>query len=124
MIVQPIPAIVNHPGILTKVEPYVVSAKSRMQLLVALKMAKYYEMTSRTMTPANMSWIVLKIFEEQWIALMEKKDATSPPVPKLTKGLTAPKWLDSFKMHCKNIIGARGVPIFYVMRSATLSLGD
>jgi len=120
MLVQPIPAIVNHPGILTEVEPYVVSAKSKMQLLVALKISKYYEMTSRTMTPANMSWIVLKNFEEQWNALMEKKDATTLLVPKLTEGLTAPKWLDYFKMHCKNIIGARGVPIFYVMRSKVM----
>ena len=48
---------------------------------------------------------------------MEKKDTTAPLIPKLTKGLTTPKWLDSFKMHCKNMIGARDVPVFYMMRS-------
>ena len=83
---------------------------------MALKIAKYYEMTQRLLTPANMSWADLKIFEEQWNALMEKKEVTTPLVPKLAKGLHLPKWLESFKMYCRNIIGTHGVPICYIMR--------
>ena len=55
--------IANHTGILTKVHPYVVSAKLKMKLLVALKIRKYYEMTQRSLIPAIMSWAVLKNFE-------------------------------------------------------------
>ena len=59
--------IVNHPGIITKVQPYVVSTKSKMRLLVALKITKYYKMTQHPLTPANMSWAILKNFEKQWM---------------------------------------------------------
>ena len=57
--------IADHLGILTELKPYVVSAKSKMQLLVALVISKYYEMTQRPLTPANMSWVILKNFKEQ-----------------------------------------------------------
>ena len=46
---------------------------------------------------------------------MEKKEGTAPSVPKLAKGLHPPKWLESFKMHCRNIIGALGMLIYYIM---------
>ena len=35
----------NMAGVLTEVQPYVISVKSKMQLLTALKIAKYYELT-------------------------------------------------------------------------------
>ena len=73
-------------------------------------------MTQHLLTPANTSWAVLKNFEEQRNALTEKKEGTAPPVPKLMKGLHPPKWLKSFKIHCRNIIGACGVSIYYIMR--------
>ena len=73
-------------------------------------------MTQHPLTPANMSWAILKNFEEQWNALMEKKEGTAAPVPNLAKGLHPPKWLEYFKIHCGNIIGTCGVPIYYIMR--------
>ena len=56
--------VANHAGILTEVQPYVVSAKLKMRLFVALKIAKYYELTLHPLTPLNMSWIVLENFEQ------------------------------------------------------------
>ena len=59
-----------------------------MRLLVALHAVKYYELTSCTMEPENMSRTVLKSFDEQSKALLERKDAKGPEIPKLTKGLS------------------------------------
>ena len=42
--------IANHPHIPIKVQLYVVSAKSKMRLLVALKFLRYYEMTQHPLT--------------------------------------------------------------------------
>ena len=83
--------ITNHPGILTKVQPCVIPAKSKMWLLVALKIEKYYKMTQYHLTPVNMSWAILKNFEEQWNKLIKKKEGAAPPVPKLAEGLHLPK---------------------------------
>ena len=65
-----------------------------MRLHTDRNSAKYYEMIHRDMIPVNMSWSVLKSFEEQWDAIVERKDSDYPIVPKLTKGISVPKWLE------------------------------
>ena len=64
-----------------------------MRLHADLKAANYYENIHCDLTPSNMIWIVLKIFEEKWDALVERKDKNDPIVPNLTKGISVPKWL-------------------------------
>ena len=59
-----------------------------------------------------MSLVILKNFEEQWNALIEKKDSLALLIPKLMKRFPIPKWLESSKMYNRNIIGAHGVPFF------------
>ena len=78
-------------GVLVDVQPFQISVKSQIRLHVARKVAKYYEMIHRDLAPANMIWIVLKIFEEHWGALVENKDSDDPIVPKLAKGVSVPK---------------------------------
>ena len=57
--------VAAHLDIPTEVQPYVVSAKSTMQLLVVLKTGKYHKLTLCPLTPLSMTWIVPKNFEEQ-----------------------------------------------------------
>lgn len=102
---------------LREVEPFHVSAKSKMRLLVALHAAKYYELTTRALEPDNMSWTVLKSFDEQSKALLERKDTKDPEIPKLTKGLSVPKWAEAIRIHLRAVIGVRGVPLLYVVRT-------
>ena len=86
-----------------------------MRLHAARKATKYYEMIHRDMTPANMSWSVMKSFEERWDALVERKDSDDPIVPKLTKGISVPKWLEYFYLYLRTVIGKRGIPLYSVV---------
>ena len=70
---------------LREVEPFQVSAKSKMRLFVALDTAKYYEKTDRDLASSNMVWKVLKNFEVQHLAMKEKKDKTPPEAPNYQK---------------------------------------
>ena len=63
-----------------------------------------------------MSWSVLKSFEEQWDAIVERKDIDDPIVPKLTKGISVPKLLESFYLYLRTVVGKRGIPLYYFLR--------
>ena len=73
-------------------------------------------MIHRDMTPANMIWSVLKIFEEQWYALVERQDSDDPIVSKLNNSISVPKWLESFYLYLRAVIGKCGIPLYYVVR--------
>ena len=103
-------------NVLVDQEPFFVSAKSIMRLTVALEVARYYETVGRPMDVDNMTWTRMKSFDVQWKALKDRKDSTKPDIPKLTKGLSVPKWIESFKLYCRAVIGARGIPIIYLLR--------
>ena len=60
-------------GVIVDIQPFQISLKSRMRLHATQKAAKYYNIIHSDMTPSNMSWSVLKSFEEQWDALVERK---------------------------------------------------
>ena len=62
-----------------------VSAKSKMHLKGAMKIAKFYKNIDWTLDPDNMTWVVIKHFLEQWKALMEHKKEDVSLSPKLTK---------------------------------------
>ena len=84
---------------------------------MALDLAKYYEKIDRDLTPSNMVWKVLKNFEIQHLAMKEKKDKAPPDAPnKYQKQMGIPKWMESFKIHVRAIIGVRDVPLLYVIR--------
>ena len=70
-----------------EVQPDVLSAKLQIRLLTTLKIAKYYELTLRPLTPSNMSWAITKNFEKQLNVLMDNNDSLAPSVSKLMKGL-------------------------------------
>ena len=103
---------------LTEVEPFTISAKSVHRLKVAVKVAKYYVDTGRPMDVDNMAWIRMRSFEIQFKALEERKKADKSEPPKLTKGLSIPKWLEAFHLYCRAVLGVRGVPLAYLLREA------
>ena len=55
-------------------------------------------------------------FEIQWKALKERKDEDDPDVPKITKALPIIKWTEAFQDFLNRDIGARMIPLVYVIR--------
>jgi hypothetical protein len=108
------------PGVgarLVEVRAYEVSAKSKMHLKGALKIAKFYESIDGDLDPENMTWLVIKYFLDQWKALMERKKEDHGLAPKLTKSCPAYKWLESFHLHLGKKVGVRKAPLLYVVRA-------
>ena len=48
-------------------------------------------------------------------ALVEKKDSNDTIIPKLTKGISVPKLLESFYLYLRTVICKRGIPLYYVV---------
>ena len=105
----PIPMI-NAPGV-----PF--SAKSHHRLMNTAKLIRFYVATNRTYEHGDVMWNPIgKNFSEQWKVLMEKKDKEPNDVPKISKSLPIIKWMEPFRDHCSQIIGARDIPLYYVIR--------
>jgi hypothetical protein len=97
--------------------PFVFGAKSQKRLIVACELVRYYETVGRGLTAANLQWItVVKNFEIQWKALMDKKAKDEPETPKISKSLNIMKWSEAFRDILHRCIGVRNVPIVYVIR--------
>ena len=96
---------------------FMLGTKSLKRLKVAACAVRYYEAIGRTLTPRNMHYTnVLVVFYKHWIALKSKKDADDPEVPKITKQLTIVKWSESMIDFLHLIVGARMIPLSYVVR--------
>jgi hypothetical protein len=68
--------------------PHVFGGKSQKRLIVACELVRYSETTGRALTAANLQWTsVMKNFEIQWKALMDKKSKDEPKTPKISKSL-------------------------------------
>jgi hypothetical protein len=52
-------------GRLMEIMAFEVSAKSKMHLKGAMKIAKFYENIDQTLDPDNMTWVAIKCFLEQ-----------------------------------------------------------
>jgi hypothetical protein len=97
--------------------PFVFGAKSQKRLIVACELVRYYETVGRALTAANLQWTtVMKNFEIQWKALMDKKGKDEPETPKISKSLNIMKWSEAFRDILHRCIGVRNVPIVYVIR--------
>jgi hypothetical protein len=77
--------------------PHVFGAKSQKRLIVACELVRYYETTGRALTAANLQWTsMMKNFEIQRKAPMDKKDRDEPKTPKISKSLNIMKWSEAF----------------------------
>lgn len=107
----------NDPNVRVAQTPFIISAMSLQKLQVAAVAASYYKTIGRDLTHVNMHYTnVLKDFYMQWKALEEKKKEDEPKVPIVSKGLPITKWTDTFNDFCWKVIGARNIPLAYVIR--------
>ena len=103
-------------GRLMEVMSFKVSAKSKMRLKEALKIAKFYENVGRELDPENMTWDVIKRFLDQWKALMQRKTEDAGLPPKLNKSVPVHKWLESMVLFLGKKVGVRDAPLSYIVR--------
>ena len=55
-------------------------------------------------------------FEIQGKVLKDRKDEDDPDVPKITKASPIIKWTEAFQDFLNTVIGARMIPLAYVIR--------
>ena len=95
---------------------FTYGAKSQKRLTVVCDLIRYYQTVGRDLTAANIQWNqVMSNFEIQWKALKERKGEDDPVVPKITKALPIIKWNKAFQEFLNRVIGARMVPLAYVL---------
>ena len=96
---------------------FTFGAKSQKRLLAASNLVSFYENIGRDLTAANMRWIpTMKNFEEQWKALVAKREDDDPDTPLISKALPIIKWCEAFKDHLHRSVGVRYIPLAYVIR--------
>ena len=108
----------NQDGATIPTPPFVFGAKSQTRLMTAAKLVRYYETVARLITLSNMTWgSAVKNFAVQWKALEDKKKDDAPDVPLITKALPVIKWTEAFRDYLHRRIGARTIPLAYVIRN-------
>ena len=96
---------------------FTYGAKSQKRLTVASDLVRFYQTVGRDLTAANIQWNpVMSNFEIQWKALKDRKDEDDPDVPKITKALPIIKWTEAFQDFLHRVIGARMIPLAYVIQ--------
>ena len=96
---------------------FTYGAKSQKRLTVACDLIRYYQTVGRDLTAANIQWNqAMSNFEIQWKALKDRKDEDDPDVPKTTKALPIIKWTGAFQDFLNRVIGARMIPLAYVIQ--------
>ena len=84
---------------------------------MACDLIRVYQTVGRDLTAANIQWNqVMSNFEIQWKALKEMKDENDLDVPKITKALPIMKWSEAFSDFLNRVIGARMIPLAYVIQ--------
>ena len=105
------------PGATIPMPAFAYGAKSQKRLTVACDLVRFYESVGRDLTAANIQWNqVMSNFKIQWKALKDRKDEDDPDVPKITKALPIIKWTEAFQDFLHRVIGARIIPLAYVVR--------
>ena len=92
-----------------------ISAKSNKRIIVTANAMRYYTQVGRSITPANISERTLAKFYMQWQALLKQEKQDDPEVPKLGGNGSILKWIESFKLHTKSIIGVRMCSLPYAL---------
>ena len=96
---------------------FTYGAKSQKRLTVACDLIRFYQSVGRDLTAANIQWNqVMSNFEIQWKALKDRKDEDDPDVPKISKALPIIKWTEAFQDFLNRVIGARMIPLTYVIQ--------
>ena len=98
-------------------QAFTYGAISQKRLTVACDLVRFYQTVGRDLTAANIHWNqVMSNFEIQWKALKDRKDEDDPDVPTITKALPIMKWTEAFQDFLHRVIGARMIPLAYIIR--------
>ena len=98
--------------------PFVFGAKSQKRLLAACEMVRYHDTVDGQLSVGMIRWDpVIRNFNEQWSALLERKKIDDMEVPKILKTLTVIKWTESFGDFLHRKIGVRSIPLACVTRA-------
>ena len=104
------------PGATISMPAFTYGAKSQKRLTVACDLVRFYQIVGRDLTAANIQQNhFMSNFEIQWKALKDRKDEDDPDVPKTTKALPIIKWTEAFQEFLNRVIGARMIPLEYVI---------
>jgi hypothetical protein len=79
-------------------------------------MMAYYTMVGRLVEANDLLWPVMKSFNEQWKALLEKKAANDRDPPKLDKNKLVYRWMEQAEQYLTQKIGVKNVPLTYLVR--------
>ena len=90
-------------------------SKSQICLDGAHKMVSYYTLVGHPVEPANMMWLVIQNFIEQWKALKEKKKSKLGLPPCLNKDKLIYKWLKQLNQILTDKIGVQNAPFTYLI---------
>ena len=101
---------------LREVAQYEIPTRSQIRLQVSRKMMAYYTMVGRLVEANDLLWPVMKSFNEQWKALLEKKAANDRDPPKLDKNKLVYRWMEQAEQYLTQKIGVKNVPLTYLVR--------
>ena len=104
-------------GAMIPTPAFVLGAKSKMRLKAAVNISKYYQMVGRDLTATNIKWDqVIKNFTVHWKDLSDQTKEDILDVPKISKNLVIMKWTEAFRDFLQRVVGARTIPLSYVIR--------
>ena len=108
-------------GRLVETQPYQVTGKSKMRLLGAMKLVKFYKAIDRVIEPAGMEGPVIKNFLEQHEALKSSKTKSSEDasIPKISKVMPVHNWIQTTTNYANRILGARTSGLGYILCETT-----
>ncbi len=82
-----------------------------------LHLVRYYDTVGHPLSPANMHWEAsIKTFIDRWKAVVERKKSDNPETPKISRCLPVINWTEAFFDFLHRVIGARTIPLAYVLR--------
>ena len=92
-------------------------ARSQTRLAATAKCVRFYNMIDRPIDHLNIHWTpVVKNFDIQWKALVDRKKSDEPDIPKISRTLPVLKWMEAFSDYLHRVIGSRMIPLAYVIR--------
>ena len=88
------------------------------RLMVAASAAKYYQTIGRPLTAEALNWADRLIHFDQYLEGLKvmKDNEETPTMPKVSKNTTIPRWVEAFTTYTQTVLGARNIPLYYVIR--------
>ena len=103
-------------GNLEKQSPIIVTATSMKKLKAASCAVRYYTSCGYELIVQNMKWTCVEEIYEVMKSLDESKDLKNGSLPKLTRDILFPIWLEKHLIVLDGYVGKRSIPLSYVFR--------